>query len=672
MRLLNARVRNYRSIIDSGVVDIDPEITNVVGMTGSGKTSFLKMLAGVSHRIEFVESELPRASSTLQDFRDGKLNADQIVQLVATFEVEDRDRHYLPELFREVKNITISRTFDGQITVSADGMDLDRKPMDAETDQMHNLLERLGVILYGAAKTVHSGSPNDTATYAEIIRDSFKEFRRADIFSKSDFRLAIETLRNTAYSVPLDESQVDEIDQTLYEMSALGDEMQEKLRQDPVARLYRQIPKPLYKEGVFELDDEILIDAFISNPDVSSTFRSISVICSFSPKSLQIIRNVNPAERNNYLVMKSKLLSKHLNCFWSQEKYEFKLAIDGDVLRLHVSDKTTGAITLASERSEGFKWWLAFFLEVSSFLVMGRGRRIILLDNPATTLHDKGKDDVLRFIQTAAVSDRLQIVYSTHERALINPWRTDRIKVVELTDRGTKITPVPAKLSSGLLEAIMKNIGSPARYSLFGAPRMVCFEGPSDTYIASAVNEYISQTDDELSLDKDWYSINSFGGVDAAPRACSLYKSLGLEFVLVVDSGTATESMKRRLDEECTFEDHFVELRQVLGRDADIEDMVDREIYYEAFRRAYGDSLAGKFPPLDIIDSNLQKKRVNNYADWFSENEKGTFSKTLVAQQMFDVMMRGNNGGAAKAASLERTKKNFAKLFTIIVEKHAA
>ena len=670
MRLLNARVQNYRSIIDSGVVDIDPEITNVVGMTGSGKTSFLKMLAGASHRMQFVESELPRASSTLQDFRDGKLNADQIVQLEASFEVEDGDRRYLPEQFRAVKNIAISRTFDGQITVSADGIDLEREPMDVETDQMHRLLERLGAMLNGTATASHADSPDDAAIHAEIIQDSFREFSRADIFSKAEFRLAIETLRNTVYSIPLDEGQMDEIDRTLYEMSTLGDEMQEKLRQDPVAQLYRQIPKPLYREGVFELDDEILIDSFISNPDVSSTFRSISVICGFSPNSLQRIRNANPAEQNDYLVMKSKLLSRRLNCFWSQEKYEFKLAIDGDVLRLHVSDKTTGAITLASERSEGFKWWVAFFLEVSSFLVRGRGRRIILLDNPATTLHDKGKDDVLRFIQTAAVSDRLQIVYSTHERALINPWRTDRIKVVELTDRGTKITPVPAKSSSGLLEAIMKNIGSPARYSLFGAPRMVCFEGPSDTYIASAVNEHMSQTGDDMSLDKDWYSINSFGGVDAAPRACSLYKSLALEFVLVVDSGTATESMKRRLDEECTFEDHFVELRQVLGRDADIEDMVDREIYYEAFRRAYGDALAGDLPPLDIIDSNLQKKRINNYADWFRENGKGTFSKTLVAQQMFDVMMKSNNGGTARAASLEKTRKNFTKLFTIIVEKY--
>ena len=128
--------------------------------------------------------------------------------------------------------------------------------------------------------------------------------------------------------------------------------------------------------------------------------------------------------------------------------------------------------------------------------------------------------------------------------------------------------------------------------------------------------------------------------------------------------------MKRRLGGERIFEERFVELRQVLGRDAGIEDMVDREIYYEAFRRAYGNMLAGSLPPLDVIDSNLQKKRASNYEKWFLENKKGAFSKTLVAQQMFGVMMERGNGGTAKAVSLERTRKNFAGLFRIVAGKY--
>ena len=221
----------------------------------------------------------------------------------------------------------------------------------------------------------------------------------------------------------------------------------------------------------------------------------------------------------------------------------------------------------------------------------------------------------------------------------------------------------------------MKNIGSPARYSLFGAPCTVGFEGAGDTYIASAVNEYLSQAGAGPRLDRDSYSINSFGGLDAAPQACRLYRDLGLEFVLVIGSGAASEAMRQKLGSGRIFDEHFVELRQVLGRDAGIEDMVSRRLYYEAFRRAYDPVPAGQAPSIDDIDGNLRRNRAGNYAEWLGRNGMGPFRKTLVAQQMFHVMMARGGGGsdggydAARTALLDETGANFARLFGLIAAK---
>ena len=81
MRLISGRVGHYRSIGDSGLDEFDSEITNIVGAAGSGKTSFLRMLSGVSARVQFGAGELPHNSAALARFRDGGARADEIVQL---------------------------------------------------------------------------------------------------------------------------------------------------------------------------------------------------------------------------------------------------------------------------------------------------------------------------------------------------------------------------------------------------------------------------------------------------------------------------------------------------------------------------------------------------------------------------------------------------------------
>lgn len=673
MRLLSARVQNYRSIADSGEVTFDPEITCIVGKSGSGKTSFLRMLEGASRSARFEERDLPRSSGILQDFRDGRKKGSEIVQLTTAFEVEGTDRIYLPEEYKNIKNVSVVRTLDGQINVYVDGVRIERASAKDEEKFLADIVEKLRNPVTSALKEARTIHPDSVEQCKDNIMDAVQELRDACILDKREVDIAVESLRSAIRALPLSKDQNREVDELFYTISKLAEKIAGRLRADPAERLYEQVPKPLYREGVFELDDEITINTFVSDVDSSRTFRCISAICGLTPGSMQRIRNANPAERAAYLEAKSKMLSHRLSSFWSQEAYKFELSVDGDLLQLRIADSTTGATTLPSERSEGFKWWVAFFLEVSALLARGNGRRILLLDNPATGLHDEGKGDVLRFVRTAAKSGRLQIVYSTHERALIDPWRTDRVRIVGLGQGGTRVATVPTKSDGRQLESIMKNIGSPARYSLFGAPRMVCFEGPSDTYIASAANEYMLQGGVWPALDRDTYSINSIGGIDAAPQACRLYGDLGLEFILVVDSGTETERMKKRLDDDHDAKKRIVELRQVLGKDADMEGMVDRGLYYEAFRRAYRTILAEKLPPVDEIDGNPGRKRANNYSDWFKKNSEGEFKKTLVAQQMFAVMMgRDGGAGAEKSAALDKTAGNFAGLFGIIAGRCGA
>ena len=663
MRLKSVNVQNYRSVIDSNLVKIDPEITNIVGMTGSGKTSFLKMLSGVDETITFPESELPNGSQTQQDFHDGKIEPNDIVQLVVVFEVEENDRVSLPEKYRDTDEIRFERRFGGQVYVTPKESDVEKINLNEQLEKINTIIETLKTNFTNSVARGVANLPQHKDNFDSAV-ENFLTTQFSDL---AEFDLSTDSLRNTLNSIPADGPLKTEFDTRVNEIVAIRSEIQQRIEDDPIQQVYDLLPKPFYKDSVFELEDEITLDEFISDYKKSPTFHSIAVITGLTPSGLQKIRNAKSAEKDSYLDTKSKKLSEQLNNFWTQEVYDFKLKIDGPNLSFVVKDNTTHTETSVLDGSEGFKWWVAFFLELSTFLAKKSGRSIILLDNPATELHDEGKEDVLKFISNAAKSDKLQIIYSTHERALIDPWRTDRIRVVELTKDGTKIENVRSKSRHDLLDVIRRNIGSPARYSLFGAPRTLGFEGISDTYIVSSVNEYLIQQGIDSSLHKDSYSINAINGIDKSPEFCKFYKEIGLEFVLVVDSGSETIDMKKNLESE-DFDKYFVEIRQIIEKDGDIEDLIDPKLYYLAFESAYKYILE-TVPKQEEIDKDSNKKRITNYDNWF-KNKNLKFNKTIVAQQMFKIMM-DEKLRLDEHQAFTNTVTNFSKLFEIINKKYS-
>ena len=183
------------------------------------------------------------------------------------------------------------------------------------------------------------------------------------------------------------------------------------------------------------------------------------------------------------------------------------------------------------------------------------------------------------------------------------------------------------------------------------------------------MNEYMSRTDPSVSLDRDVYSINTMSGITKAPYVLSMYKNLGLDFVIVVDRGRESKKMASKIGSE-EFEQYFVEIPEAEGKSSvDIEDLVDRTLYYEAFKEAYHGMLDDT-PSIDKVDPEGVGRRSDNYIRWFKESGK-EYSKTLVAQRMFNVALGDKSGSTDpnKAKALEKTSASFAGLFAAIKEK---
>ena len=167
-------------------------------------------------------------------------------------------------------------------------------------------------------------------------------------------------------------------------------------------------------------------------------------------------------------------------------------------------------------------------------------------------------------------------------------------------------------------------------------------------------------------LHKDSYSINGINGIDKAPEFSKFYREIGLDFVIVVDSGHETLEMKKHLDEG-DFGKHFVEINQITEKDSDTEDLIDPKLYYLAFVSAYK-HLLDSVPNQDEIDNNSVRKRMTNYTNWFKSKEL-CFNKTIVAQQMFQIMMDESIQNSEEEA-FNNTVTNFSKLFELINKKY--
>lgn len=115
VRLTLARVTNFRNVVDSEEIVIDPEVTCLVGKNESGKTALLSALYRVNPVHEATTFDAAK------DYPRWKLSKDRREQLVddavpgsAVFAIEEADRAAVADAFGD--GVLLSDTFGLQRT----------------------------------------------------------------------------------------------------------------------------------------------------------------------------------------------------------------------------------------------------------------------------------------------------------------------------------------------------------------------------------------------------------------------------------------------------------------------------------------------------------------------------------------------------------------------------
>jgi predicted ATPase len=202
-----------------------------------------------------------------------------------------------------------------------------------------------------------------------------------------------------------------------------------------IKKLLNCLPKILYFEEIPLIKNRVDYYSLVDGRPGYTTERNLLRIGGL--ENFEIIFEDSSRGRRA-AVETGRIITENIRRVWSQEpSIEIKLNVNGKVLYIDISDSTT-VFDTPETRSSGFRWYLSFYI---NFLAQTYDTRvheyIFLIDEPGIHLHPAGQKDLLRVLDH--LSQKNQIIYTTHSPFLINREFPQRVRLVSKTREGTKV-----------------------------------------------------------------------------------------------------------------------------------------------------------------------------------------------------------------------------------------
>jgi len=333
-----------------------------------------------------------------------------------------------------------------------------------------------------------------------------------------------------------------------------------------------------------------------------------------------------------------------VNESWTQEKVEVKIGVDAKDLYVYIRDGS-GGHDPPRNRSDGFQWFLSFYI---NFMAGSRGEftnTILLLDNPGVYLHPSGQKDMLHTLEEIARTS--QIIFTTHSPFLIDRKRLGRVRIVRKSGlrEGSTVTEKFHVSDFDALQPIRAAIGMTLGDTLFGTKKSLIVEGYSDYLILEGMSAFCKRMG--LGHLGPKVSIVSVGSADKVPYYALLLSKENLAYAIILDNDPKGRRIKKLLLTEYGIKPEriitldCIDPERLGGTDLEIEDLIDKAFYNRVVNEAYEkvfQSKSVKKIELDELDSSVTKQ-TKKYVQLFRDKKLGGFDKVLVAKQMYNACM---------------------------------
>ena len=519
MRLEKARVRNYRSVHDTGWFDIEDAKTILVGPNEAGKTAVLEALQRINApkgvRGFDALRDYPRKLYNA-DIQSRRLDPSKIPVASAQFKLDSDDLEHLPEGFEEASyvytrylgNKTTHRIDGGpQIVVFTDEVRKDLNRMAAHADKQ-------------TADERADGTPAPSDALGEIIADWQVDSTEVSGEPATQLR---EWLDSIEPHIDEDNSDEDERHTRL-----LGHTRISEQRADALKTLKGRLPVFVYFNNYHRVRPNIHLDRLATRieqdlmDDDSYDYgnQCLLRLLGFTARELSDLGNApDPGdapesgedsedferyrsqldERSIKLNAASVRLTNDIRSVWNpdtgrSEASTVRVTADGQYLKVTVQDELGVEIEL-DQRSEGFQWLVSFFVVFSAEAAGAYENAILLLDEPGLSLHGLKQREFRQTLSQLAEGN--QTLFTTHSPFLVGSDELDLVRVVEMTDRdvGTKVHTTVTSTDPAALLPLQEALGYDLAQTLFINDRNLVLEGLTDFWYVEATAQLLREAD---------------------------------------------------------------------------------------------------------------------------------------------------------------------------------
>jgi predicted ATP-dependent endonuclease of OLD family len=614
MKLIDVKIHKYKSFETAQEFELEKDITVLVGMNESGKTSALESLAKTHY---FQEDEDFKFNPTHDYPRKDKKRMEKANEnpeaITCTYEIDDNllksIEKDLGEGVLKSKSFTVTTKYDNSKSI---GLSVDAKKfIDFKTKELgiasNTITDKLlkvktkveleslekeyteenkttgikSLLPYFENKNKWSLDPIGEYVYRVLLKPKMPKFLYYDEYYSLPSRISIEKL-NLKSEVNNENDY--KTAKALFELADINTEeiLESESFEDYIAEL----------EATEAIISEELFKYWRTNKNLSITFQ------------------IDKVEQKE---------NRTINTNYGQQQVT-DVKIVEHVLDIRVKHK--GVSLPLKNRSKGFNWFFSFLVWFKKIQEDNDSNYILLLDEPGLNLHASAQADLLRFLED--LSENYQIVYSTHSPFMIVSDKLQRVRTVLETDKGSIISDSVQEKDPNTLFPLQAALGYNIAQNLFISKKNLLIEGVSDLIYLQTISAILESAGKE-SLKSD-ITIVPTGGLEKVATFISLMRGNELKNVSLLDSYTDPKG-KAKLDnlvaqkiineKNILFFHEFIENR----KRADIEDLFTTKEYLKLFNEAFKEYADINESDLNVniesillqINKHLTIDRFNHY-----------------------------------------------------------